>query len=341
MKASRRIVVVGAGAIGGITAALMRKAGEDVTLVCKHPEVTALATDPGLRISGICNEQTLPVPAVSTIDELTGTFDLALIATKAYDMPASARALLPCLTEDSLVVSLQNGICTDALAAVVGLRRTVGCVIGWGATLHAPGVMEMTSTGEWIIGRLEGDPAALEPLKAAMQAVVPAVCSDSIYAELYSKLIVNSCITSLGALCGLRLGAMLLRRQARSVFLAIIGEAMQVAHAMPLQVPPFGGRLDYNRLMRGNGLLDRLRRHTMIALVGLKYRRLKSSSLQSLERGRLTEIDYFNGYIADRGEALGVPCPINRRLTVMIKEIERGKRPIQVSNLYDPTLHIR
>ena len=78
MNASRRIVVVGAGAIGGITAALMRKAGEDVTLVCKHPEVAALAANPGLRISGICGNQIIPVPAVATLDELTGTFDLAL-----------------------------------------------------------------------------------------------------------------------------------------------------------------------------------------------------------------------------------------------------------------------
>jgi 2-dehydropantoate 2-reductase len=56
---------------------------------------------------------------------------------------------------------------------------------------------------------------------------------------LYSKLIVNSCITSLGAICGLRLGEMMKRRQARKIFLAIIAEAMAVAHAMNLSVPPF------------------------------------------------------------------------------------------------------
>ena len=81
---------------------------------------------------------------------------------------------------------------------------------------------------------------------------------------------------------------------------------------------------------------EALRRHAMILLVGLKYRRLKSSSLQSLERGRPTEIDYFNGFIAQKGEELGVDCPINRRLTVMIKEIEGDKRSIKVANLYDP-----
>ena len=83
---------------------------------------------------------------------------------------------------------------------------------------------------------------------------------------------------------------------------AIIREAMDVAHAQGLKVPPFGGRLDYDKLLAGDAALDHLRRHAMILAVGLKYRRLKSSSLQSLERGRPTEIDYFNGFIAKKGE---------------------------------------
>ena len=237
-----------------------------------------------------------------------------------------------------MVLSLQNGICTDALAAVVGEEHTVGCVIGWGATMLAPGELEMTSTGEFIIGRISGGQQALEPIRQAMQVVVPTVISQDIYAELFSKLIVNSCITSLGAICGLYLGEMLMKRQARSIFLGIIREAMDVAHAQGVQVPPFGGQLDYEKLIKGASPLDDLRRHIMILIVGLKYRRLKSSSLQSLERGRPTEIDYFNGFIADKGEALGVPCPINRRLTVMIKEIEGDRRSIKVENLWDDVL---
>lgn len=332
-----RIVVVGAGAIGGITAALLRKGGLDVTLVCKHQEIATLASGRGLHITGVKGEMTVPIHAVAAIEELQGVFPLALIATKAYDMPASARALLPYLSSDAMVVSMQNGICTDALADVVGPARTVGCVIGWGATMHAPGELEMTSAGEFIIGRMQGDQQALEPLRQALSHVVETVISDNIYAELYSKLIVNSCITSLGAICGLRLGEMMKRRQARLIFLTVIDEAMAVAHAIPLAVPPFGGKLDYDRLMRGSSAADRLRRHAMIRIVGLKYRRLKSSSLQSLERGRPTEIDYFNGYIADKGDKLGVPCPVNRRLTDMVREIENGKRSIKEENLFDPT----
>ena len=334
-----RIAVIGAGAIGGITAALMAEKGYDVWLVCKHMEIADLANGRGLRVRGYCGEHTVPVHSVAAVEELTDNFDLCLIATKAYDMPECAKAMLPLLRKDSLVVSMQNGICTDALAAIVGKERTVGCVIGWGATMHGPGELEMTSGGDFIIGRLvPGEHPRMETLRQALSAVVETRISQNIYAELYSKLIVNSCITSLGAICGLHLGEMLKRRGARDIFLAIIGEAMDVAHAMKLKVPPFGGKLDYEKLMRGDGPLDRLRRHTMIRLVGMKYSKLKSSSLQSLERGRPTEIDYFNGYIARKGQELQVPCPVNERLVTMIKEIEHHAREIDVKNLEDPGL---
>ena len=334
---NERIAVIGAGAIGGITAAYMAQSGLDVTLVCKHMNIADVANGRGLHVTGFRGEHTIPVHSVADIAELHGLFDLCLIATKAYDMPDCARAMLPLLKPDSLVVSLQNGVCTDALAAVVGPERTVGCVIGWGATMHGVGELEMTSGGDFIIGMLDGHTSPrLTALRDALSSVVPARVSEDIFAELYSKLIVNACITSLGAICGLRLGEMMKLSKARKIFLAIIGEAVNVARAMNLTVPPFGGKLDYFKLMHGDSPLDNLRRHLMIRIVGIKYSKLKSSSLQSLERGRPTEIDYFNGFIARKGAEAGVPCPVNERLTAMVKEIENGARRIQVSNLDDP-----
>nr|WP_122012155.1 2-dehydropantoate 2-reductase [Maliibacterium massiliense] len=331
------IAVIGAGAIGGITAAFMAQAGCDVELVCKHEAIAAQACGEGLHVVGVRGEHTIAVPAVARIDALHGKKDLVLIATKAYDMPEAARQALPFLREDALVVSLQNGICTDALAEIVDGTRAVGCVIGWGATMLEAGKLDMTSTGEFIIGMPDGTAdKRLEALKDAMAHVAPTLISQDIMSELYSKLIVNACITSLGAICGLYLGQMMKIARARNIFLAIIREAMDVARAMRLQVKPFGGKLDYDKLMAGTGALDNLRRHIMIRIVGMKFKRLKSSSLQSLERGRPTEIDYFNGYIAKKGAQLGVNTPINSRMVSMVREIEQGRRRIDVANLEDP-----
>lgn len=333
------ICVIGAGAIGGITAAFLAQSGWPVTLVTKHEEVAEMARTGGLRISGVRGEAAVRLDAVASIEELKDTYRLCLIATKAYDMPDCARRMLPHLAEDALVASLQNGICTDALAAVVGEKRTVGCVIGFGATMKGPGALEMTSTGDFVIGMPDRSrPPLLEELRQALDQVTAARISDDIYAELYSKLIVNACITALGAVCGLRLGDMMARRDARDIFLGVIDEGVRVAEAMKLTIPPYGGKLNYHRLMAGRGPLDHLRRHLTIRVVGIKYRRLKSSSLQSLERGKPTEIQYFNGYIARKGGEYGVSCPINERLTAMVSEIEACRRKISIENLRDPAL---
>ena len=96
--------------------------------------------------------------------------------------------------------------------------------------------------------------------------------------------------------------------------------------------------MDYYDFLKGEGILDDIRRHFLIRLIGFKYRRIRSSSLQSLERGRQTEIDYLNGYIRDRGLELGVPTPLNETIIVMIKEVEAGARKITPENLEDPAL---
>ena len=338
-NSSTSVAVIGAGAIGGITAAYLCRAGYDVELVCKHAQRAAEAADTGLHISGVRGDHFIPVKAVTEIEQLSGAKDIVLIVTKAYDMPKAAQRILPYLKDSSFVVSMQNGICTETLAGIVGAARTVGCVVGWGSTMLEDGTLHMTSEGDFVIGGClpQTDVSALQ---AVLEHVMPTRISDNIVADLYSKMIINSCITSMGVLSGLYLGQILKLRKARNIFTQIIREALAVAKAMPLEVKPYGGRLDYHSLVGGKGALADLKRHLMIRIIGFKYRRLKSSSLQSLSRGKPTEIDYFNGYIAQKGEALGVATPINRRITQMVKEIEGGSRTIDVRNYDDPELVI-
>jgi 2-dehydropantoate 2-reductase len=228
-------------------------------------------------------------------------------------------------------------VAIEDLEAFAGPDRAVGCVVGWGATLRPDGTAELTSEGSLVVGsRSPRTQARLEPLRQLFAAAFPTTISADILADLYSKLIINSCITSLGALSGRTLGWMLARRRYRDLFIAVIREAMAVADALGLKVPAYAGKLDYDRFLRGRGPLAGLRRHLFIGLMGVKYRRLKSSSLQSLERGRPTEVDWFNGWIGRKGRERGVPTPLNDRLTSMIHEIESGRRSIGPGNLEEP-----
>lgn len=108
---------------------------------------------------------------------------------------------------------------------------------------------------------------------------------------------------------------------------------MAVARAARIEVPPYAGRLDYEAFLTGTGPLAEARRHLVLRVMGMRYRRLRSSSLQSLERGRPTEIDSLNGYIARRARELGLAAPLNERLVAMVHEIEQGRRSITPANL--------
>ncbi len=329
----KRICIIGAGAIGGVVAGILKREKYDVSLVVKHRELAKKISSNGIEISGTCGSFTVPVPAVATPGELEGKFDYVLIATKADGLRDSAMQILPFLDKSSRVVSMQNGICEEILAEVVGVERTIGCVVGFGATMLEPGRVEMTSGGEFILGnwRREKD-LELEQLAEILGKVVDTRISDEILPELYSKLIISACITTLGAVCGLYLGEMLSKRNTRKLFIEVIREAVAVAGAMGIRVPPgASGKLDYYKFL-APGLFSDFKRHLTIRIIGMKYRKLKSSSLQSLERGRKTEVENYNGYIAAKGKEHGVPAPVNSRLTSMVKEIECGERPISREN---------
>ncbi len=333
----KTIAVIGGGAIGGITAAYLSQAGYDVELVVKHQDKADQVINKGLHITGVRGEHDIKLKAVAEVEQLSGKKDIVMIVTKAYDMPDAARRVLPFLKEDAVVVSMQNGICVEALGEIVGAERSVGCVIGWGSTMLPDGTLHMTSEGDFVIGgQLPKNDVTW--LKEVLDHMMETRISDNIIADLYSKMIVNSCITSLGVLSGLYLGQIMKFKRAREIFISIISEAVAVANAMKLHVEPYGGKLDYYSLIKGEGAMSDFRRHTMIRIIGFKYRRLKSSSLQSLQRGKPTEVDYYNGYIAKKGAELGVKTPVNARIVKMIKEIEAGNRTIDPNNFEDAGL---
>jgi len=122
-------------------------------------------------------------------------------------------------------------------------------------------------------------------------------------------------------------------RRARAAFLGIYREVLDTATALGIR--PEAIAMDPWRLYLPSnaGLLRRTLMDLLMRIVGLKYRNLKSSSLQSLERGRKTEVRYLNGHVVERAAQVGVPVPLNAALVRLIEEIEAGARPIAPANL--------
>ncbi len=329
-----RVAVVGAGAIGGICAALIQRAGYDVQVVVRREEHARAIRDEGIRVSGIKGEYIAKMDAVHRIDHMKPDRELVLLGVKALAVNEVARQLVSVLTPNAMVVSLQNGFCEEDLADVLGRDRVIGCVTGWGATMHTDCDLEMTSKGDFIVGNIDNRvDSRLDTVRTVLNNVLETRISNNITGSLYSKLIINSCITSMGAVCGLYLGQMLAIKKTRLIFLRIMEEAMAVADAMDIKVEIFANKLNYYNFLDSNGIFASIKRHTFLRVLGFKYRHIKSSSLQSLERGQKTEIDYLTGFITRNARKHGVSTPVNDQVYTMVKDIENKVLKIQVENL--------
>jgi len=233
----------------------------------------------------------------------------------------------------------------DRVSSILGRERVIGALASWGATMHAPGVYEMTSHGEIVVGELDGQlTPRVQQLKSTLESVSPVTASDNVFGFLWSKLTLNSATSATGAVSGQLLGQMLWRNVGRRLALTIISEVVDVAKAHDISLELVGNTMDVQRLYlpphrreRGVGL-DLIGKHAIMLIVGSKYRRLKSSMTQSIERGRPAEIDFLNGFVVEKGREKGVPTPVNAALTNMVREVEAGTRQISPGNL-DELLH--
>ena len=291
------VLIIGAGAIGVTTAVILSENGYNTTIVCKTQAEADYINGNGLKLKLKKATRKEVVRAVSVIDELTDEFEFIFLATKANDIETPLKQVYMHLKK-GLIVSLQDGYCEELIARIVGTERVVGAVISWGATLHDVGYAEMTSKGEQIIGKLDGtDDVRLDHLSYMLGKIVPTSTVDSIQEHIYSKLVINACVTTMGAISGLMLADILKTRSMRNVFICIIREALLVANALDIEIPDFSDSLNFYQLVKGNHFVKRMYRHVYIQLFGMKYRRIKSSGLQSLECGHKTEVDFMNGLL--------------------------------------------
>ena len=329
-----KIILVGAGSIGGTTAVMMKEKGHDVELIeVNHDRAEKIRTE-GITLTGALGDHTQVFTVYESPDELTEKYDVCIIATKYFALAPVAEKMLPHVKEDGIFISMQNGICTKILSDVVGVDKTAGCMIGFGATMLPNGDVNVTSGGEFKIGRVTGKiDDKITALGEVYKAVLPTKVVNNIDAQLYSKLIINSCINSIAPLTGECVGVMLSADAAKSIFLQIAREATYVSKKMGLKVPPYATVLNYNLLLLSDAEWFNTIAKMLVTIVGKKFGDVRPSTLQSLDRGEKTEIDIFNGYIVKMGKEYGVPTPVNEQIYNFIKKIENGEEKSSMDNL--------
>ena len=328
-----RFLVMGAGGIGGVLTASLADLGHDVTAVTTNAGIHAALVERGMKIVGEGAPRVVPAK-VSLCVPQGQKFDYVLLATQPPQVEDAARDALPTLAQDGAMVILQNGLCELRVAKIVGDHRVIGAVVGWGATMPEPGLYEKTAGGGFTIGYPDGKPLGSDhdDLITALEAVGPVETTTNLRGKRWSKLAINCAISALGTIGGDRLGVLMQHRIVRRLGLEIMTETVQVARKEGVTLEKVSGTLDLNwialteeeRAVAGSPSL--FAKHGLLLAVGFRYRRMKSSMLSAIERGRTPAVDFLNGEVVDHGRAHGIATPVNLRMRDTVWAIANGKK---------------
>ncbi|KYK26385.1 MAG: hypothetical protein AYK23_03055 [Candidatus Proteinoplasmatales archaeon SG8-5] len=294
------IIVYGAGAIGSLFGGFVAK-NNDVTLIGRKEHMDAVRTK-GLTITGKTELHTRPRTAITSRE--CGPADLLVLTVKSYDTEMAVRDVGPLIREDTVVMSLQNGLGNlEAILDTLKHANVIGGVTSHGAVIIEPGVIEHTGIGDTTVGDFAGSGNAEPIAQLLTESGIQTETSDNIIEDVWFKALVNAAINPLATLANSPNGVLLedegLRRMARE----IVSEGVRVAKAHDIKLDE---QTAYSRVMK----------------VAEQTSQNRNSMLQDLARGKRTEIDRINGAIAKLGAEVGIDTPVNIGLVTQIKYIE-------------------
>jgi 2-dehydropantoate 2-reductase len=288
---------MGAGAVGCYYGAMLARGGHDVTLIARPQHVEAVMRS-GLRLETAAFDEPVTLKASTGAEAVRGA-KLVLFSVKSPDTEAAGRALAPHLGREAAILTLQNGVDNaERLAATLG-REVIPAVVYVAVEMAGPGHVRHHGRGELVIG-VDKESRAIAAAFSA--AGVPVTVSDNVAGALWEKLIVNCAYNALSAITQLPYGRLVQNPEVPKVMRDVVDECLAVARAAGIQVP---GDV-----------------HATVRRIGETMPGQFSSTAQDLARGKRSEIEHLNGVVARRGEALGVPTPVNRTLLALVKLLE-------------------
>lgn len=318
------VLVVGAGAIGGVTAAKMAGAVRRVAVLDANREHVARMRDPGLVIDVLGEERRVELEAHDNHADLDGPFDLALVTLKAPHLEEALRPLVE-FGSARTYVSLCNGLVQERMGSIVGAENLIWGTVEWGSTNLGPGHLAQTTRAPFVIGEPDGETRDRTRLLADVLGVVESVrLTENIRGQVWSKLLVNSSFSGLGAVSGLLYREVIEDPAGREVALALWSEGYEVGMAQKLTLEKVLGVEAGSLVLRSSG--DRAQVDDALEVAMGYAGATKASMLQDLERGLKTEVDVINGAVVDKGREYGVETPVNARVVELMHGMERGER---------------
>jgi 2-dehydropantoate 2-reductase len=304
-----RVLVLGAGAVGGYFGARLAEGGHDVTLVARGANLEALRRD-GLVLE--LPGETRHLAGIAAVGDPADAPppEVVLVCVKSYDTAAAAASLRPVVRPDTVLLSLQNGVENEAvLAEVLGLPSLLVGLTFIGVELVAPGTVYYTGRGEILFGEPDGSesPRARRLADAFAAAGVPHQLRRDILVVAWEKLAWNAAFNAVTTLTGATVGAALALPASRALVLATMIETDAVAT---------GAGIPVRR--------ERLAR--VLAESADQMADFATSMLQDLRRGRRLEHDALNGAVVRAAARTGVPAPLNRTLLGLLARLDPGSR---------------
>jgi 2-dehydropantoate 2-reductase len=340
---AKKLLFIGAGAIGSYLGAFLARAGHDVTLVDAWAEQVDTIRRQGIAVTGP-HDPFAARPAAVHLHEaarLPRDFDVAFVAMKVYDTAWAAQLALRHLAPHGVVVSAQNCWPDPTIAAVVGAPRAVGLVMSKiGVATWKPGHVERgLEKGQgkghdvFRVGEHDGrvTPRAKE-LAEMLTVIDGAQVTDNLWGERWAKLCINAMGNPVQAMSGLGSLEIASSEVGRAITIRVAAESARVGLALGLRVPTFGGATveewaDADRRQTYEAL-DR-----MLTPAGTSSRNWRASMAQDVAKGRPTEIDHMNGHVVAQGRERGVPTAVSTAVVEVMHDIERGDRKPAPANI--------
>ena len=320
-----RSAIYGAGSLGTVLGAYMTKNGADVELVNRNKAHVAAMNENGAKVVGTV-EMTVPVKAI-TPDEMQGKYEVIFLMTKQLHNSEVVTTLKDYLTDDGVIVTLQNGIPEPLIAEIVGKDHTMGCTVEWGATLTSPGVVTLTSSPDSLsyhMGKMEGiTDEQFNKVTSLLELMCPVHTEDNLLGARWSKLLINATFSGLGTVVGGTFGSVSENAEARKVAIRCMKECIDVGRATGVTFAPVQGK-NITALFYYTNPVKRFIAELLIPIAMKKHRDIEPSMLQDLKHGKPCEIDAINGVVCEFGRKHGIKTPINDKIVEIVTACQNG-----------------